>query len=94
MSIFEAGMLICFGISWPVNIYKSIKSRTAAGKSLLFLCLVWVGYLSGITHKLLFNFDMIFWLYVLNALMVSVDIVLYRRNKALDRRRAGEPVPS
>jgi len=87
MHVFEAGMLICFGISWPVNIYKSVKSRTAAGKSVIFLYLVWVGYLSGIINKLINNFDLVFWLYVLNALMVSVDIVLYYRNLNLDRKR-------
>jgi hypothetical protein len=87
MSIFEAGMLVCFGISWPVNIYKSVKSRTAAGKSVIFLYLVWVGYLSGIINKLINNFDLVFWLYVLNALMVSADIVLYYRNRSNDRRR-------
>jgi hypothetical protein len=94
MSIFEAGMLICFGVSWPVNIYKSIKSRTAAGKSVVFLYLVWAGYLSGIINKLLYNFDLIFWLYVLNALLVGTDIVLYYRNRALDRRKTLEAVPS
>jgi hypothetical protein len=88
MSIFEAGMLLCFGLSWPVNIYKSLKSRTAAGKSEFFLYLVWLGYLSGIVHKLLYNFDPIFWLYVLNILMVSTDLVLYYRNRARDRKKA------
>ncbi|MDR1972983.1 MAG: hypothetical protein LBQ46_13805 [Treponema sp.] len=87
MSIFEAGMLICFGLSWPVNIYKSIKSRTAAGRSAVFLCLIWLGYLSGIVNKLLYNFDPVFWLYVLNLLMVSVDMVLFCRNRSFDRKK-------
>jgi hypothetical protein len=95
MSVFEAGMLVCFGLSWPVNIYKSIKSRTAAGRSVVFLYLIWVGYLSGIINKLLYNFDLIVWLYVLNLVMVSVDMVLYYRNRGLDRKRGrAEPVPN
>ena len=36
----EVMMLICFGLSWPFNIVKSWKSRTARGKSLLFECCV------------------------------------------------------
>ena len=27
--VFEMIMLICFGLSWPFNIAKSIRSRTA-----------------------------------------------------------------
>ena len=48
---FEAIMLICFGISWPFNIAKSLKSRTAKGKSLPFEICVVVGYLFGIAGK-------------------------------------------
>ena len=34
--LLEALMILCFGISWPLSIYKSWKSRTAKGKSLTF----------------------------------------------------------
>ena len=44
---FEAIMLICFGISWPFNIAKSLRSRTAKGKSLQFEICVVIGYLFG-----------------------------------------------
>ena len=27
MSIFEAGMMVCFGISWPIAAYKTYKSK-------------------------------------------------------------------
>ena len=26
----EAVMLVCFGLSWPMNAYKAAKARTAA----------------------------------------------------------------
>lgn len=81
MSIFEISMLLCFSIGWPVSIYKSYTSRVNSGKSLLFLVIILVGYLSGITHKILNNYDGVTWLYVLNGLMVSIDIVLYLRNR-------------
>ena len=32
----ETLMIICFGLSWPLSVYKSWKSRTAKGKSLQF----------------------------------------------------------
>ena len=42
--IFEFLMLLFFGISWPFNIAKSWKARTARGKSLLFEILILIGY--------------------------------------------------
>ena len=84
MSIFEIVMLICFGAAWPMSIYKSYNSRNNSGKSLWFLIVIFVGYISGITHKVLYNFDYVILLYVLNCLMVFVDIVLYYRNFKLE----------
>jgi hypothetical protein len=81
MSIFEAIMLLCFGAAWPVSIYKSYKSKSNQGKSVFFLYIVFIGYLSGITHKLTFNYDYILYLYILNGLMVLTDIILYYRNR-------------
>ena len=43
--VLEAIMLILFGISWPFNLMKSIKTRSTKGKSLLFLVLIEVGYM-------------------------------------------------
>lgn len=88
MSIFEALMLICFGLSWPMNIWKSWTTRSAVGKSLPFLLIIEVGYICGMLNKVLVRFDWVFFLYVLNFLMVGTDAVLYFRNKRLDRLRA------
>ena len=51
--ILETAMLICFGLSWPLNVYKNIKARTAKSMSLQFILLIIVGYAAGITAKLL-----------------------------------------
>lgn len=83
MSIFEAIMLICFGAAWPFSIYKSYKSRSNAGKSLVFMLIVEVGYISGMVHKILCNFDLVFYLYALNSLLVATDMLLFRRNAGL-----------
>jgi lipopolysaccharide export LptBFGC system permease protein LptF len=87
--IFEAIMVICFGLSWPANIVKSYRTRSTKGKSLPFLCFVLTGYLCGITSKLLsasITYVLIF--YTANVIMVSIDIFLYFRNRKLDRLSA------
>ena len=83
MSIFEAIMLVCFGAAWPFSIYKSWKSRSCAGKSVVFLYIVLFGYAAGVTHKLLYSRDWILALYTLTGLMVLTDILLYYRNARL-----------
>ena len=85
MSIFEAGMLICFGAAWPFSIYRSYTSKKNAGKSLAFLIIVLLGYVSGLIHKFLYNFDAVSYLYMLNAAMVAIDIGIFIRNVLLER---------
>ncbi|WAC06359.1 MAG: hypothetical protein OS130_08795 [Thermodesulfobacteriota bacterium] len=77
MSLFEAIMLICFGVSWPVSIAKALRTKVVAGKSPLFMGIVWIGYLSGIIHKILYSFDWIISLYIFNMIMVSIEFILY-----------------
>ena len=76
-SIFEFGMLFCFGLCWPVSIYKTLTTKRTEGKSLLFMVIIFVGYISGSIHKLYFNFDFVIILYISNLVLVFVDIVLY-----------------
>jgi hypothetical protein len=90
MSIFEAVMLICFGVAWPVSIYKSWTSRTCAGKSVIFLYIVIIGYAAGITHKILYSPDWVIILYILDGLMVIIDILLYYRNLWLKKVPASQ----
>lgn len=81
-------MIICFGLSWPNNVMKSLRSRTARGKSLSFLLLVELGYVAGIVGKIIshtWNLATIF--YFINFAMVLADICLYFRNARLDRER-------
>ncbi len=96
--ILEITMIVSFGISWPVNVVKSFKSRTTKGKSLLFLTLIFFGYIAGIASKLVNETYMasfaskwyVLFFYVLNFVMVGADMVLYFRNLALDKKRAKE----
>ena len=83
-SIFEVGMLLCFGMAWPISIVKSWKSRTNQGKSLFFLLIILLGYVSGTLFKITGNMDRIIILYLINGTMVITDIALYVRNHKLD----------
>ncbi len=76
MSWFEIGMLVCFGISWPFSIFKTLIAKTSAGKSFIFLYLVLIGYLCGILNKVLYHCDVVVFLYSLNFLMVLADTLL------------------
>ncbi len=92
--VLEMTMLISFGASWPLNVYKSYRARTAKGKSLGFLCLILFGYIAGIAGKLL-NADYmgnisqkwyVLFFYCLNFIMVFLDFCLYFRNRKIDAR--------
>ena len=85
--LMEITMIVAFGCSWPMNVIKSYKARTAKGKSLTFLILVLFGYICGITGKLIaptFKWYVLFF-YVLNFIMVSADLLMYIRNCRLDK---------
>ena len=94
VEILEVIMIVCFGISWPFNVVRSYKARTAKGKSPVFLCLIILGYIAGITSKFMNEAYMsaieekwyVLFFYFLNLVMVSADLVLYFRNRQLDRR--------
>ena len=75
-SIWEVIMLLCFGFSWPFAILKTVRVKNPAGKSYLFMGLVIVGYIAGCIHKILYHWDLVFWLYLLNTLLVATDFVL------------------
>lgn len=91
--ILEAIMVICFGVSWPMNIVKSLRAKTAKGRSVLFLIFIIVGYIAGIAGKIISgNLTYVFAFYILNLCMVSVDFALYFVNRHRDavRERAGQ----
>lgn len=93
--ICETIMIICFGLSWPLSVYKSWKSRTARGKSLQFEIFIWIGYIFGITKNFVKFFngadEWIFFLgwafYFLNFIEITIDMLLYFRNVKLDKAR-------
>ncbi|MDP8268395.1 MAG: hypothetical protein P9L97_06670 [Candidatus Tenebribacter davisii] len=79
MSIFEAIMLICFGLSWPISITKAVRTKIVSGKSPLFMMVICFGYICGIIHKVTCAMDWVIVLYAFNMMLVIVDIILYYR---------------
>ena len=86
MSIFEVIMLICFGLAWPFSIYRSYKTKSVQGKSPIFLIVILIGYISGILNKLIYNYDNVIYLYIINTIMVTIDYMLYIRNTRLVKK--------
>ena len=85
---FEVMMLVCFGLSWPFNIAKSLRSRTAKGKSMLFESLIILGYLCGLAGKFISgNVTYVVAVYFLDIAMVTTDLLLTIRNAKLDQER-------
>ena len=89
----EIAMLCLFGCSWPFNIAKALRTRTAKGKSVVFEVLVIIGYLIGLFGKLYAyrqtgTLAYSVWFYIADILMVSVDLVLYCINTRRDRLAA------
>lgn len=85
--ILETVMLVCFGFSWPMNLIKAYKARTAKSSSLPFILLIITGYIAGISAKIVLgNINYVLAAYLLNLAIVSLNLVVYFRNLALDRK--------
>lgn len=87
-SLLETIMLVCFGFSWPLNVIKAYRARTAKGSSLPFIVLIITGYLAGITAKIIsgqINYVLV--AYIINLAIVVINLGVYFRNVALDKKR-------
>ena len=83
----EALMVLCFGLSWPINAIKAYKARTAKATSLPFILLIFVGYIAGISAKLVSGqINYVFIVYLINIVMVFLNLAMYFRNVALDKK--------
>lgn len=88
MQIFEFIMLFCFGISWPISVYKSIRTGSTKGKSALFIFAIIIGYISGIVGKIVnHQISYVLVLYCINLVIVSIDLGLYYKNLNRERKQ-------
>jgi len=87
-SVLEALMLVCFGLSWPLNAYKNYKARTAAGTSWQFIGLITLGYFAGIAAKFVAgSINWVLIVYFVNLVCLAANWLVYFRNVRLDRQR-------
>lgn len=92
--ILEIAMLICFGISWPINLRKAYINKSTKGISLFFYLAILVGYIAGIISKFLNEAYMasfstkwyVLIFYFVNLIVVSLNILVYFRNKRIEAR--------
>lgn len=86
--LLESTMLICFGLSWPMNLIKNIKAKSAQNMSLQFILLIITGYVAGISAKLYnHRFNYVLVVYLLNLVVVSANVAVYFINRRYDRQR-------
>ncbi len=87
-NLLESGMLVCFGFSWPINVVKAYRARTAKSTSLAFILLIITGYVAGICAKLNnHQYNYVLAVYFLNLVIVLTNVLVYFRNCALDKKR-------
>lgn len=82
----EAIMLICFGLSWPINLLKNYRAKTAKSMSLEFILLIIAGYVAGITAKIYSgNINYVLLVYFINLFIVCGNLVVYFINRRYDK---------
>ncbi len=97
--IFEATMLLCFGVAWPIASMGMLRTGRAEGKGLGFTMIIWVGYLAGATSKVVtadapdILLAPVFWLYVLNSFTVGLNgwLQWYLPRRARQAKRLAAP---
>jgi hypothetical protein len=60
------------------------------GKSPAFMIIIIIGYIFGIIHKIVHNFDMVTYLWAFNMLLVTTDLVLYFHYISGNKRAIGK----
>lgn len=83
--LLEASMLICFGLSWPINLMQNVRAKTAKSMSLQFILLIIFGYVAGIGAKIYsHNINYVLIVYLLNLAVVCANLIVYFINKKHD----------
>jgi len=86
--ILETIMLVCFGISWPLSVWNNLKSGTAKAMSLPFILMIALGYVAGITAKVMSKANLyVLIIYCINLFFVLCNLVLYFVNRRKDKQR-------
>ena len=90
--LFETVMLVCFGLSWPISLLKSLRAKSAKSTSIAFMCLILTGYAAGITAKVMTSgCNYVFYVYIFNVVMVCANLAVTLYNRAKDRGKKSAP---
>ena len=86
-AVLEAIMLVCFGLSWPINAMKAWKAGTAAGTSWMFLALITLGYVAGIAAKFVGGtVNWVLAVYFINLAALLANWFVFARNRVRDAK--------
>ena len=78
--LLEFWMLFAFGFSWPFAIARTYRAKRVDGKSPMFMIIVLIGYVFGISAHLVEGSKLwLCWVYLLDMAFVATDLVLYFR---------------
>ena len=77
ISIFELFFFVFIACAWPISITRMLRKKSTKGKSLFFSSIVLLGYAFGILHKLLYSYDWVILVYILDFALVATDIIVY-----------------
>ena len=84
--LLEITMIVSFGASWPLNVMKSYRARTAKGKSVWFEVCIVAGYSFGLAGKFISgNVTYVAIVYAIDLILVTTSLLLTLRNRRLDR---------
>ena len=87
--LFEILMLLCFACAWPFSIYKLYRTKSTKGKSIIFSYVIIMGYIFGILNKFLMDdVNYVLFFYFLDLGLVTVDSILYYRNRFYEHNSA------
>ena len=83
--IFEAGMMVCFGASWPIGLWKLWTSKSCGGGSIRFYTLIILGYALGLL-RFIGAWNWVGWFYLMNISMVVTAMILVISYRIRDRK--------
>ena len=90
--LFETVMLVCFGLSWPISLLKTLRAKSAKSTSIAFMCLILTGYAAGIAAKVMTSgCNYVFFVYIFNVVMVCANLAVTLYNRAKDRGEKSAP---
>lgn len=92
VEVLETFMLLCFGLSWPVSLIRTLRAGGACSSSVAFMCLILSGYFAGITAKVMTaGCGFVFYVYLFNILMVGANLAITLYNRAKARKHDAQP---